>query len=95
MSKKITPTREQVIAALGVHLAEQHFEVNQEIYQEDAEGYADAGTTEAMYMAGSSEHIRPQIEQDIANEIADEACKHYEKLVRAKYPRVKSKDFVW
>lgn len=95
MSKKFTLTREQIIAALGAHLAKQHFEVNQEIYRDESDSFANEGTTEAMYMAGSGEHIRPAIEEDIASAIADAACEHYERLVRAKYPRVKSKDFVW
>lgn len=73
----------------------EHFEVNQEIYQEEATAYANEGITEAMYVAGCGEHIREGITEDIAHDIATVACDEYERLARKKFKRLKSADFTW
>jgi hypothetical protein len=93
MAKKLT--REQLIKLLAIEIAEEHFEVNQDIYEEESDAYANDGVTEAMYMAGSGEHIRPAIEESIGPDLGDQACKEYERLVRKAYPRIKKSDFCW
>ena len=97
-AKKLSPEELQeknLIEALGKLLGASHFEVNQDCFAEEAEDLVGEGVTEAMYMAGSAEHIRPMIDEDIAVKIADAACDEYERLVREKYKRLKPSDFCW
>lgn len=95
MTNKVALSKEQLIAALAIRIAEEHYETNEYIYGEEAEFYVDEGITKGMYMAGSGESIRPMIKEETSTLIGDLVCRHYEKLVRAKFPRIKKSDFVW
>jgi len=80
-------TINNLLQQLAVEIAKTHFEINQEIYRNDAVALANDGVTEAEYMYGCDEHIGAYIGEDLVYTLTDRAEKEYRKLVESKYMR--------